>query len=164
MVSAPVPVKKQSWLSKFGQDILKVLGIAQKVEQVAEPVVEALVPASIPFFGIFDKIIQVVMLGEATFAAVGQQSNGAAKLAAALPGVKAMLDQWVMDNLPGSQQILASEAYVSAKAANATAYINAAVAFLNSLPPAATTAVTAPAVAAASAAKAAMQGVTVTVS
>ena len=156
MASTPVAPAKQSWLSKFGQDVLKVLGIAQKVETAAEPVIEALVPASIPAFAIFDKIIQIVMLGESTFAAVGMAANGPAKLSAALPGVEALLDQWVQDNLPGSADILKAQSYLASKTANATAYINAAVAFLNSLPPAAQTAVTSPAVAAAAAAKAAV--------
>lgn len=156
MSSTPVAPPHVSWLKKFGQDILKVLGIVKTVETVAEPVVEALLPASIPVFSIFDEIMQIVQMGEATYAAVGLAANGPAKLAAALPGVQALLDQWVKDHLPGSAQILTAETYVAAKAANATAYINAAVAFLNSIPANPQTAVTSPAVAAASASAAAV--------
>lgn len=156
MSSSPVAPAKVSWLKKLGQDVLKVLGVVQKVEPAVEPIVEALVPASVPIFAIFDEIVQIVVMGESTFAAVGMASNGPAKLAAALPGVEALLDQWVSDNLPGAAAILKDEQYLAAKAANATAYINAAVAFLNSLPPASQTAVVSGAVAAAAAAKAAV--------
>lgn len=154
MASNPPVVKKQSWLSKLGQDILKVLGFASKVEQAAEPIIETAFPVSIPAFAIFDKIMQIVMMGEATFAAVGLQSNGPAKLAAALPQVSAMLDQWVASNLPGGADIVKGEAYLAARTANATAYVNAAVAFLNSLPPSAQTVIIPGAVSAGAAAQA----------
>jgi hypothetical protein len=157
MSSTPVvPAPKVSWLKKLGQDVLKVIGVVQKDEPAVQSVVEALVPASAPVFAIFDEIVQIVVLGESTFAAVGLAANGPAKLAAALPGVEALLDQWVSDNLPGSSAILSAESYVAARTANATAYINAVVAFLNSLPASSQTAVTSGAVAAASAAKAAV--------
>lgn len=150
----PAPAKV-SWLKKLGQDVLKILGVIQKAEPAVEPVVEALVPASIPVFAIFDEIMQIVIMGESAFAAVGMASNGPAKLAAALPGVEALLDKWVSDNLPGSADILKADSYVQAKAAIATEYVNAAVAFLNALPANSQTAVVNGAVAAASAAKAA---------
>ena len=150
------PVKKQSWLSKLGHDVLKVLGIAQKVEAIAEPVVEALLPTSIPAFSIFDRIISLVTSTESAFAAVGMQSNGPAKLNATLGAVGSLLDGWVTDNLPGGAEILKGEQYIATRTANATGYVNAAVAFLNSLPPSAQTATTPAAVAAAGAAQAAV--------
>lgn len=145
-----------SWLKKLGQDVVKVLGVAQKVESAAEPVVEALLPASIPAFSIFDRIISLITSTESAFAAVGLQSSGPAKLNAVLAAVTSLLDGWVTSNLPGGADIVKGEQYIAARAANATAYVNAAVAFLNSLPASATTAVTPEAVAAASAAQAAV--------
>ena len=150
------PAPHVSWLKKLGQDVLKVLGIAQKVEAIAEPVVEALLPASIPAFSIFDRVIALVTTTESAFAAVGMQSSGPAKLTAVLGAVESLLDGWVTSNMPGSADILKGEQYLAARTANATAYVNAAVAFLNSLPASAQTATTPEAVAAAGAAQAAV--------
>ena len=150
---------KVNWLKKLGQDVLKVLGIASSAEKVAEPFVEALVPASIPVFGILDEVFPVVTTVEQAFAAVGQQSNGPAKLNAALTGVESAIDQWTTDNLPGSTTILQTDAYIQARLAAATAYINATVAFANALPASTSTSATSAGVAAASAAKAAVAAV-----
>lgn len=153
MASAPVVAPKQSWLSKLGQDIVKVLGIVTGVEKVAEPVVEALLPASTVAFGIFDKIVQLVTNIEGAYAAVGQQASGTAKLGAAVPYVESLLDQYVTDNFPGSADILKAETYLAQRAPVAESYVNLVVQFLNSLPASSQTAVTTSAIAAAAAAK-----------
>ena len=153
----------KSFLSKFGHDVLTVVGIIGKVEAVAEPVVETLFPASIPVFNIFDKVINLVTANEAAFAAVGQASNGAAKLQAILGAVSAELDGWVSANLPGSAEILKSTQYIQAKSAIATQYVNAVVAFLNSLPAGTATTTSASATVAAAAASAALQAAQSTV-
>lgn len=137
MTTAPTPITaapKVSWLKKLGQDILKVLGVVVKVEQVAEIPVEAILPASIPAFGVFDKVMQLVGVAESSFAAAGQASNGPAKLQSILAATGKILDQYVADNFPGSAEILKSEQYIAGKTTVATQYINSVVAFLNSIP------------------------------
>ena len=152
----PVVAAKVSWLKKLGQDVLKALGIAGQAEKAAEPIVEALVPASAPIFGILDIIFPIVATTEQAFAAVGQALNGPAKLQAALGGVESAIDQWTVANLPGSAAILATDAYIQARLVAATAYVNATVAFANALPVNPATAVTSAGVAAGAAAKAAV--------
>src|SRR5271155_3450780 len=159
MATTPVVPAKVSWLKKLGQDVLKVLGVVAPAEKVAEPFIEALLPASVPVFGILDEIFPIITVTEQAFSAVGQQSNGPAKLNAALSGVEAAIDQWTAANLPGSAAILATDAYIQAKLAAATAYVNATVAFANALPASPATSVTSSGVAAAAAAKAAVGAV-----
>lgn len=161
MATTPVtPAPKVSWFHKLETDVLKVLGIAQSAEKVAEPFIEALVPASIPVFGILDQIMPVISTVQQTFAAVGQAGNNQAKLQAALTGVEGAIDQWVAANLPGSASIKNADSYIQARTAAATAYINATVAFANALPANPSTAVTSAGVAAASAAVAAVNATT----
>lgn len=157
-VTPIVPVApKVGWFKKLETDIQKVLGIAQEGEKVAEPFVEAIFPASIPVFGILDKIFPLVTTIQQTFAAVGQADNNQAKLQAALNGIGADIDQWVTDNLPGSAEIMKADAYIQARTAAATAYINATVAFANALPAPTATTATSSGVAAAAAAIAAVK-------
>lgn len=156
MATTPVVPAKVSWLSKLGADIKKVLGIASAAEKVAEPFVEALVPASIPVFGILDEVFPIISTIEQAFSAVGLQASGPAKLNAALSGVESAIDQWTTNNLPGSASILKADSYLQARLAAATAYVNATVAFANALPANPSTAVTAAGQAAASAAVAAV--------
>ena len=134
MATAPTVPAKTSWLKKLGQDFVKFLGIANKIEKAAEPIVEAILPASTIGFSLFDGVVAIVTSGEQAFAAFGQASNGPAKLQAALGGVIQLFEQYIQTNLPGSAQILASEQWLSARSAIATQYINTVVAFLNSLP------------------------------
>jgi hypothetical protein len=119
-----------SFLSKFGKVVLSIFGVAGKIEKIIEKPVEAIVPASTIAFNIFDTGVEIAKDVEAAFAAAGQQSNGSAKLAAALPGFSAALDAYTLAKFPGSDQILQAEAYLASK----TALINAIVQYLNSLP------------------------------
>jgi hypothetical protein len=146
---APAKVTKVSWLKKLGQGFVKVFGIVAGIEKVAEVPLEALVPATIPGFAIFDKVASLVGIAETNAALVGQASNGPAKLQAVLTTTGQLLDQYVQDNFPGSADILKSETYIQGKVGVATQFVNTVVAFLNSLEVPATGGVVAPAVSAA---------------
>jgi hypothetical protein len=133
-VVAPV---KQSWLKRFGHEVLVILGVVAKdvapLEKIAVPVAEALLPAFAPAIaagaGIFEKLLEMITTVEGTFAAVGQASNGPAKLQAVLAGIGPILDDYVQYHFPGSAAILKAEAYLASK----TGLVNAVVAFLNNL-------------------------------
>ena len=137
-----------SFLKKLGTDIAGVFGKINQVEKAAEPFIEAFLPGSIPFFSVFDEIADVVKTVETGAATVGAAVTGQMKLAAALPAVQQVLDQWVTQNLPGAAAILKSEQYIAGKIAAATGYINTTVTFLNSLPPSPTPTPATPALAA----------------
>ncbi len=118
--SPAVPAPHVSWLKKFGQDIVKVLGFAAK----AEPLVKegaAIAEAAVPQFalpiaageGIFEKLVTWITSVEGSFAAVGQSANGAGKLQAVLAGVSGDIDSYVQANLPGTSSVLKGEAYMS---------------------------------------------------
>jgi hypothetical protein len=157
MGTTPVPIKKTSWLKKLGQDVVKVLAAVAGVEKVAEPVVEAFVPASSVVFNIFDYIVGLTTTAEQAFAAAGQQTSGAGKLAAVLPDVEQGLEQWITDNLPGSADVLKSEEWLSSKSTVATSIANSIVGFLNALPASSSTSVTATGSVAAAAVQAALK-------
>jgi len=168
MASPATPAPKVSWLKRFGQEVAKILGIVVKdapaVESVAVPLAETLFPAAAPAIALgaswFDKALNLIMINEATFTAVGQASNGPAKLAAVSQGIQADVDAWVAANFPGSAAIQKGEEYLAQRQALITAYTNSVVSFANwldghAVPPAPT----ASAVAAASAAVAAVNAV-----
>ncbi len=81
MGTPATPVKKTSWLKKFGVDVVHALekggGVAMKIEQAAEKPIEVAVPATIPVFDLIDATYEEVKIVEATFNAVGQASNSA---------------------------------------------------------------------------------------
>lgn len=160
-ISPAPPAPHVSWLKKFGQEVAKVVGFLAKdavaVEHVALPVADAVLPMFAPEInlagGIFDKIAGLAQINEAAFAAVGQASNGPAKLSAVLGAVNQDLDAWVADHFPGSSAIEKGEMYVASK----TDLVNAVVKFLNGVDAsAAAVNPTATAIAAASAARAAV--------
>jgi len=168
MASSATPAPKVSWLKRFGQEVLKVIGIVAKDAQAAEPVIvplaETLLPAEAPLIAAgaswFDKAMDLIKINEAAFAAVGQASNGPAKLAAVTQGVEQDVDAWVAGHFPGSTAIQKVEGYAAARQDLITGYTNSAVKFANwldghAVPPAPT----ASAVAAASAAVAAVNAV-----
>lgn len=137
MSTAVTPPIHVSWLKKFGQEVGRVLGVAAKdalpIEKQIVPIAEALLPQFTPEImaadGIFEKAVDEVTTMEAAFAAVGQASNGAAKLQAVLTSMNGVIDQWVANKFPGSAGIVSGEAYVAAKAG----LINSIVAFLNGI-------------------------------
>lgn len=145
-----------SWLKKLGHAIGVALGfIAKEAVPVSEAigaVVGILNPAAMPLIlaaeSIVSKIASQAAVTEAAFTAVGQASNGPAKLQAVLNSVGPEVDAWVTNSFPGA-----------AKASSLVkqGLINAVVALLNEVD--GNLALTAPpagAIAAASAAKAAV--------
>jgi hypothetical protein len=131
-----------SWLKKIGAEIAKILGIVQKAEPTVVSFTEALLPQFAPFIAsadtIFQNIVKEIVAAETAAAAAGQSGTGPQKLAAVLANVGPMLDTWIASNFPGA-----------AKLADATkaGLVNAVVAVLNDVQPAApaTTAPAAPA-------------------
>jgi hypothetical protein len=120
----------KSWLDKFGSVMKTIITDVGLVESKAKPIVEELLPASVPLFNVFDIGVEIAKNVQAGFAAAGQATNGKAMLAAALPSLSAALDQYTLAKFPGSQAILKSEAYLAAK----PALMNAIVQYTNSLP------------------------------
>jgi len=121
------------------------------------PVADTLLPMFAPEInlagGIFDKIAGLAQINEAAFAAVGQASNSSGKLNAVLSAVNQDMDAWVADHFPGAGAIQKGELYVASK----TELVNAVVKFLNGVDAsAASVQPTAVAIAAASAARAAV--------
>lgn len=129
VVTAITPVKV-SWLKKFGQDILKVLGFIGKeavpIAQAAGSVISVLDPALAPLITVAESLVSKIAtqasVTEAAFTAVGQASNGPAKLQAVLDAIGPEMDGWVAAAFPGAKQISSA-----AKAG----LVNAVVAILN---------------------------------
>lgn len=119
-----------SWLSKFGSVMKSIFVAIPKVEAVAKPIIETLLPASIPIFNVFDELVVIAADVERSFAMAGQQTAGVAKLAASLPGLEAALNAYTLAKFPGSASILKSEAYLAAQAP----LMNAIVGYLNAIP------------------------------
>jgi hypothetical protein len=137
MATTPVPAPKQSWLSKVGSFLGKILGVvateAAPIEKIAEPVALALLPQFAPLIneadGIFSKIVSEAVVAESAKAAVGQATgSGAEKLAAVLTNIGPVIDGWVNSNFPGA-------ATVSTVAKSGL--VNAVVAILNEIEPSA---------------------------
>jgi hypothetical protein len=141
-----------SWLKKFGRLFKIIFADAVKVEKAVEPYIEAVVPATIPAFNVFDHAVEVVKDIEAAFAAAGVVQGGAAKLAAAIPLIGLALDSYTKAKFPGSDAVLKTEAYLASK----TGLVNAFVAYLNALPETITVAPSGTALIAATAAAAAV--------
>jgi hypothetical protein len=119
-----------SWLTKFGSTLKSIFTNAQTLEQKAEPIVESLLPASIPVFDVFDTGIEIAKDVEAGFASAGVVKGGSQKLVAALPGFGAALDAYTTAKFPGSTAVLKSEAYIASK----PVLMNAIVNYINALP------------------------------
>jgi len=119
-----------SALTKFGHLFKVIFTGAVKVEKAVEPYVEAVVPATIPAFHVFDVGVEIVKDVEAAFGAAGVVQGGAAKLEAALPGFGLALNAYTLAKFPGSEAILKAEAYVLAK----KGLLNAIVAYANAIP------------------------------
>ena len=154
MATTPTPTPKVSWLKKFGQDVMKVLGYVNTAEKLVEKPIELALPGSVIGFSLWDEAFAIVTNVEAGFAAITAAPTGVAKFQAVLPVVSQLLDQWVTDNLPGSAQILAADTYIQSKVTVATNLTNTVVQFLNSLPASASTVVSPNAQAVATAVKA----------
>jgi|SRR5208283_783715 len=110
MSTPATPVVKQSWLSKIGAILGKVLGIAQKAEPTAAALASVLLPQFAPEIAfaddIFNKVVKEALIAEASAAAAGQASGtGAQKLEAVLVNIGPVLDGWVANNFPGQKQV-----------------------------------------------------------
>src|ERR1700731_2676424 len=119
-----------SWLKTFGQKVKTIFDDVAAIEKKVEPIVETFLPQSIPIFDVFDVAVEIGKSVEGSFAAAGVQSNGPAKLAAALPGISAALDAYTTAKFPGTTTILKDAAYIASK----TTLMNAVVEYLNALP------------------------------
>lgn len=130
MATTP-PVPHQSWLSKVGSFLGKVLGIVQKAEPSAVAVAEALLPQFAPAIAladdIFNRVVKEALVAEAAMAAAGTQTgSGAQKLEAVLANIGPVLDGWVANNFPGQKQV---------STVAKSGLVNAVVAILNELAP-----------------------------
>jgi hypothetical protein len=99
-----------SWLSKVGQVIAKILGIAQKAEPTAVELAKLVLPQFAPEIGLadglFNKIVTEIVAAETAAAAAGTATGtGAQKLAAVLAASGPAIDAWVAANFPGSKQV-----------------------------------------------------------
>lgn len=129
--TVPVVAPKESWLSKVGHFMGKILGIAQKAEPSAVNIAEALLPQFAPEIAladdIFNKIVKWALVAETSASAAGSATGtGPQKLEAVLQQVGPMLDAWVAANFPGQKQV---------SAVAKSGLINAVVAILNELQP-----------------------------
>lgn len=114
MSTAPVtPAPKQSWLSKFGHKVGQILGVIAKDAEPVEKVAAATATALLPQFSseiayadnLATRILQQVSTTEGAFVAVGQSTNGPAKLQAVVQATSDEMNQWVTNNFGGSAQI-----------------------------------------------------------
>jgi hypothetical protein len=120
----------KSWLTKFGSVMKIIITDVDVVEKKAEPIVEELLPASVPLFNVFDIGVEIAKNVQAGFAAAGLETSGPAMLKAALPSLSAAVDQYTLAKFPGSQDVLKAEAYLAAK----PVLMNAIVQYANALP------------------------------
>lgn len=120
MGTPATPIKKVGWLKKFGQIVVKALKagvtVSEKVEQAVEKPIEAVLPVTIPIFNVLDAGYEVVKTVEATFAALGQADNDAAKQAAAIEGISSLVNEWIEAKLPGYTQVVDAAAWEQQKA------------------------------------------------
>ena len=148
-----------SWLKKFGHAVGVALGFIAKeavpVSQAIGAVVGILDPAAQPLIlaaeNIVSKIAAQAAITEAAFTAVGQATNGPAKLQAVVDAITPEVNQWVLNSFPG-----ASKASTLTK----QGLVNAVVALLNEVD--GNLALTAPSSAALGAASAAVAAVAAT--
>lgn len=145
-----------SALKKFGQDVAKFVADASNIEKKIEPIAEAALPASAVVFDVFDESVDIIQDTEGAFASAGLAQAGAAKLAAATPGISAAIDAYITAKFPGAASITKDADYIAAK----TTYVNAVVGILNTLPASSATEVTSSAIIAASAVAAAVKAST----
>src|ERR1700693_1970423 len=95
-----------SWLKAFGQKVKTIFDDTVAIEKQVEPIVEEVLPQSIPIFDVFDTAVEIGKSVEGSSAAAAAQANGPAKLAAALPGLSAALDAYTTAKFPGTTTIL----------------------------------------------------------
>lgn len=131
MATPATPAPKESWLSKVGAFLGKILGIAQKAEPSAVAVADALLPQFAPEIAlandIFNRVVKWCLVAETSAAAAGQATgSGPQKLEAVLQQIGPLLDAWVAANFPGQKQV---------SAVAKSGLINAVVAILNELEP-----------------------------
>ena len=123
---------KVSWLKKFGQAVVKVVdflaGKAIPIAQAAGAVVSAIDPVLAPEIAVAESLVSKIAtqasVTEAAFTAVGQGSNGAAKLQAVLNAVGPEIDSWVSNAFPGAAKL---------STAAQAGLVNAVVAILNEI-------------------------------
>jgi len=120
----------KSWLTKFGSVMKTIITDVDVFEKKAEPLVEALVPESVPLFNVFDIGVEIAKNVQAGFAAAGLETSPQAMLKAALPSLSAAVDQYTLAKFPGSKAVLKTKAYLAAK----PVLMNAIVQYTNSLP------------------------------
>lgn len=124
----------QSWLSRVGGFIAKVLGVASKAEPTAAALAEALLPQFSPEIAaandLFNRIVKQIVVAEAAIPSVDGAKTGAQKLEAVLASAGPFMDQWVTNNFAGNKQL---------STVAKSGIINALVAAVNELeaPPAA---------------------------
>jgi len=135
--AAPPPAKKVTWLSKVGAvlgDVLKAAATAAKpIADIALPVAEALFPQfkteEVAADNLVTKIATEAVAVEGVAAAAGTQTGtGAQKLESVLANVGPAINAWVAANFPGAKQV---------SAASQAGLVNAVVAILNEIDPAA---------------------------
>lgn len=128
---------KQSWLKRFGHIVGQILGfVAKEAKPVADDaakVATILMPQFAPEIAIADNIVTNISLEavkvEALAHAAGTTSGGGPqKLEAVLTNIGPSLDTWVASKFPGAKAV---------SAASKAGLVNAVVAILNEVDPAA---------------------------
>lgn len=117
-----------SFLKSVGTVTLKVLDKGIQIFQKVEPGLQQAFPGATPFLAIADQIVAWIKQTEANFAAVGQTSNGPAKLNAVVAAMSTSFDQWIQSQLPGDVKLQDAANYLAGK----QAIVNGFVQVLNS--------------------------------
>lgn len=96
-----------SWLKKYGLTILKDIGIvAGFLPAVASAAGESSNPTVTKVSDTLTGVANIIQTIEGAFAAAyGAAQTGTAKMAAVLPFVSQLVQQWLADNFPGSAEI-----------------------------------------------------------
>jgi hypothetical protein len=116
------------FLKSFGAGVKKVVDAAMSIEQKAAPFVIMADPALAPVVDIANRVVAMIKTAEGTYAAVGQQANGPAKLQAVVAAISTDFDAWINLQLPGGATLQDAENYAASKAN----FVNSVVEALNS--------------------------------
>jgi hypothetical protein len=117
-----------SFLKSFGAGVKKVVDAAMSIEQKAAPFLAAAVPELAPEIDIANRVVTMIKTAEGTYAAVGQQANGPAKLQAVVSAIGTDFDAWISLQLPGGATLQDAENYAASK----SDFVNSVVRALNS--------------------------------
>lgn len=117
----------ESALKTIGKFALKIVDTAITVEQKVAPVAAVLLPQFAPEIDLANRAAGWIKFTEQSFAAVGKQANGPAKLQAVVEAVSADYDAFIKAQLPGGSVLQDAESFAASKAD----YVNSIVKGMN---------------------------------